>query len=160
MTPTWDITVHLYPDGGRVTHDQDDGLEASARDLESLIREAVERTLGAEGAGDAEISLTLLGDEAIQALNREYLSRDRPTDVIAFSLGEEGDVLGDVYIGADQARRQGEELGIDVSEELVRLAIHGTLHVLGHDHPEDGDRSASPMYRLQERLVDEVMGLS
>ena len=160
MTPTWDITVHLYPDGGRVTPDRGDGFAASAGNLESLIREAVERTLDAEGTGNAEISLTLLDDDAIQALNREYLSKDRPTDVIALSLGEDGEVLGDVYIGADQARRQAEELSIDLAEEVVRLAIHGTLHVLGHDHPEEGDRSASPMYRLQERLVDEVLGPS
>jgi len=59
-------------------------------------------------------------------------------------------------VGADQARRQAEALGVPLREELARLAIHGVLHVLGHDHPEGDDRFASPMYVLQERLLEEV----
>lgn len=132
--------------------------DAEAPTLDWLVRRGVVRALDEEGAADAELSVTLLDDEAIHAMNREYLAKDRPTDVIAFSLGDGEAVLGDVYIGADQARRQAEELGVDFVEEVVRLAIHGTLHVLGHDHPEGPDRENSPMYRLQERLVDEVMG--
>lgn len=116
------------------------------------------RTLDAEGAIDSEISVTLLDDPAIRAMNRDYLSKDRPTDVLAFSLGDERHVLGDVYVGADQARRQAEAVGVDFHEEVVRLAIHGTLHVLGHDHPDGRGREDSAMYRLQERLVGEVMG--
>ena len=126
---------------------------------EVLLRRAVEAALRDAGVDAAEVSLTLLDDEAIQALNREHLGHDRPTDVLAFALWEEGEpVLGDVYVGADQARRQAAELGVPLAEELVRLAVHGTLHVLGHDHPEDARaRAASPMYRLQERLVRYVL---
>ena len=54
--------------------------------------------------------------------------------------------------------RQADALGVPLMEELARLAIHGTLHVLGHDHPDGDDRSASPMYVLQERLLGEVLG--
>ncbi|MDX1492987.1 MAG: rRNA maturation RNase YbeY, partial [Longimicrobiales bacterium] len=127
--------------------------------LRELIRRAVIRTLDAEGAPDAEVSVTLLDDAEIQAMNRAYLAKDATTDVIAFSLGEEAaEVLGDVYIGYDQAHRQARELDVDLEEELARLAIHGTLHVLGHDHPEDEDRAGSAMYRLQERLLAEVTG--
>ncbi|NNF14446.1 MAG: rRNA maturation RNase YbeY [Gemmatimonadetes bacterium] len=143
MIPRRDVSVHHAPDA-----------------LVSLIRQAVVRTLDTEGARDAEISVTLLDDAAIQAMNRTYLSKDRPTDVVAFSLGEEGEVLGDIYIGADQASRQAKSWGVGFDEEVVRLVIHGTLHVLGHDHPDGSDREASAMYRLQERLVGEVMGSS
>jgi probable rRNA maturation factor len=96
----------------------------------------------------------------MRELNRRYLGKDRPTDVIAFTLGEGGDLVGDVYLGVGQARRQADELGIPLGEELARLAIHGTLHVLGHDHPEGPDRELSPMFELQERLLREVLAKS
>ncbi len=131
--------------------------EAAAGAPVDLIENAVRLTLEHEQRMDAEISVTLLPDAEIQALNRDYLSRDRPTDVIAFSLGTEGQTLGDVYLGIDQAARQAGEIGVHLDEELVRLAIHGTLHVLGHDHPEGVGREASPMFVLQERLVGEVL---
>ena len=117
------------------------------------------KALDADGR-EAELSITLVDDEEIKRLNREYRGHDRPTDVIAFSLGGPEQPLGDVYVGAEQARRQAEALGVPLSEELVRLAIHGTLHVLGHDHPDGDERFASPMYLLQEQLLGEVLGKS
>lgn len=124
---------------------------------EVLLESAVRRTLAEGGVSAAEISVTLLDDAAISALNREYLGKDRPTDVIAFALGDGPDPLGDVYIGMDQALRQAGELGVTPEEELVRLAVHGTLHVLGHDHPEGSERTGSPMFILQERLVSLIL---
>ncbi len=61
-------------------------------------------------------------------------------------------------MGVDQARRQAAELGVPLDEELVRLAVHGTLHVLGHDHPEGPGREESPMFALQEALVRAIRG--
>ncbi len=125
---------------------------------ERLVREAVLHALAEEGVESAEISVTMLADDGIRAMNRDYLSTDRTTDVIAFSLGDGTGVIGDVYVGLELAARQAGELGVDLDEELVRLAIHGTLHVLGYDHPEGPERAGSPMYRLQERLVADVLG--
>ena len=125
----------------------------------ALIARAVRRALEAEGDGRGEISITFLDDESIRALNREYLGRDRPTDVLAFSLGDD-DPLGDVYVGLEQARAQAEEHGVPFEEELVRLAVHGTLHVLGMDHPDGDERTDSPMFAAQERLVGEIFGAS
>ena len=123
-----------------------------------LLRAAVERTLLGEGCDRAEVSLTLLDDPAIRAMNRDYLQRDRVTDVIAFQLDpEDGAVLGDVYVGWDQARRQAAEEGVSEMEELVRLAVHGTLHVLGWDHPEGPERTMSPQFARQEELVRAVL---
>jgi probable rRNA maturation factor len=107
------------------------------------------------GVRVAEVSVALLDDEGIRALNRTYLDHDRPTDVLAFSLGDE-ETLGDVYVGFEQARIQAAEHAVPLDEELVRLAIHGTLHVVGHDHPDGPERVRSPMFALQERLVREV----
>ncbi len=125
---------------------------------EDLLRSAVDLVLREAGVSDGEISLALLDDQAIRELNRTYLGRDRPTDVIAFALHEEGEsVLGDIYVGHEQAVRQAGDMAVPLIEELVRLAIHGTLHVLGHDHPETDARFDSDMFRLQERLVRDLL---
>ena len=123
----------------------------------ALLEAAVRRTWETEGRGAAEVSITLLGDEAIAELNRRYLDRDGPTDVIAFTLGDADAPVGDVYVGAAQAARQASEYGVSLAEELVRLTVHGTLHVLGHDHPDGPERVTSPMFVRQEVLVRSVM---
>jgi probable rRNA maturation factor len=124
----------------------------------ALLEAGVRAVMAREEVGEGEVSLTFLGDPSMRSLNLEYLREDRPTDVIAFALHEPGDPpLGDVYVGFEQARRQAEELGIDLDEELLRLAIHGTLHVLGFEHPEEGDRSGCEMYRRQEEILGELL---
>lgn len=105
--------------------------------LRDFLEAGVRATLAHGGVRDGEVSLTLVDDARIRELNRQYLDRDRPTDVIAFPLYEaEEPLVGDVYVGAERARVQAAERGIPWVEELLRLAIHGTLHVLGHEHPE------------------------
>ena len=94
----------------------------------------------------------------MRSLNLEFLREDRPTDVIAFALHGSGEPpLGDVYVGYEQAQRQAREEGIEVEEELLRLAIHGTLHVFGHDHPEGDERARGEMFQLQEEILEEVL---
>ena len=124
---------------------------------ESTLARAVRHTLEFEGCDDADFSLALLDDASMRELNARYLGKDQTTDVLAFSLGEADEVIGDVYVGFEQARRQASEHDVPVEEELVRLAVHGTLHVLGHDHPEGPGREGSPMFELQERLVRELL---
>jgi probable rRNA maturation factor len=123
------------------------------------LASACRLTLSAEGCPEAEMSLTVLDDAGMAALNREYFEIDAPTDVIAFPLYVDGEpVLGDVYLGYEEAARQASNLEIPLSEELLRLTVHGTLHVLGHTHPEGPDRAASPMYRRQEELLNTLLG--
>lgn len=126
---------------------------------EELLRKGVGAVLAAEGADAGEISLTLLGDEEIRELHLRWLGIDHPTDVLAFHLHAEGEPpVGDVYVGWEQALRQAGEEGVPADEELLRLAIHGTLHVLGWEHPEAaGARADSPMYRRQEEILARVL---
>jgi probable rRNA maturation factor len=121
--------------------------------LESAVCETVR---AAYGRDDAEVELTLCADGEMERLNFDHMGERGPTDVLSFPLHEwslDGDqlshladddgvsppgplLLGDVVIDLDQALRQAAEGHWGVSEELVLLAIHGTLHLLGHDHAE------------------------
>ena len=124
-----------------------------------LVDQAVVHTLEQEGVAEAEVSVTFLADPDMRVLNDRFLGHDWSTDVLSFPLHDStGPPLGDVYIGVDRARAQAREAGISLDEEIVRLAVHGTLHVLGHEHPEPGDqRPGSAFYIRQEELVEQVM---
>ena len=125
--------------------------------LEPRLRAAVEAALATRNpTPSGELSVTFLPDDEMRALNREYLGVDAPTDVISFSMGETEMLLGDVYIATAVARRQAAEWGVALSEELLRLVIHGVLHVLGHDHLDGDDRSDSDMFLLQEQVLRQL----
>lgn len=128
--------------------------------IRGILRRAARAALHAEGVRDAEIEITLLDDLAITALNREYLDHDYPTDVISFPLHAEGErPLGDLYIGWDQALRQARDLGEEPTIEMMRLAIHGTLHILGYDHPEGDGRTKGTMWKRQEEILQKLVGI-
>ena len=102
----------------------------------------------------ATVSVTFIGPERMQRLNAEYKGLDRPTDVLAFALPDpSGRLLADVYVCQYVARREAKARGIPFREEIVRLVIHGTLHILGYDHPESEDRTTSDMWQRQEAYV-------
>lgn len=121
---------------------------------EWLLERAVRAAAAAEGVDAGEVSVTLLDDAGIADLNQRFRGHDWPTDVLSFPLFDEGEPpVGDVYIGFLQAERQAAENGVSLEEELARLAVHGTLHVLGEEHPEGEERTQSGMWRLQEQIV-------
>ena len=112
--------------------------------------------LRAEEVKHAMLSVAFVSRRTIAALNRRHLKRSGATDVIAFGFvpaGKRGPVVGDVYIAAEVARAQAAEFGVAYAEELLRLTVHGTLHVLGYDHPEGAGRATSAMWRRQEALL-------
>jgi probable rRNA maturation factor len=121
------------------------------------VRRLAEHVLRAERVRDALVSIAFVSGREIARLNERHLGHRGPTDVISFGLApveKRGPVVGDVYIAPDVARRNAKAEGAGVREELMRLVIHGVLHVLGHDHPDAGEaRYASPMWKRQERLL-------
>lgn len=119
----------------------------------ATVRRVVRTVLSGERRA-ADVSVTFLGPVRMRALNRDYLGHDRPTDVIAFGLAQpDGGLVGDVYVCRAVAEREARRRGLPLRQELVRLVVHGTLHVLGWDHPDDDARLGSPMWRRQERYV-------
>lgn len=98
------------------------------------------------GLDDVELSIGLIDDPAIQALNRDYRQKDKPTDVLAFAMREAGssppqrgepELLGDVLISLETAARQARAHRRTVLEEVTMLLAHGLLHLLGYDHQTD-----------------------
>ena len=118
------------------------------------------RVLRAEGVRDASLSIAFVGEPAIAAINRRHLRHRGPTDVISFPIAPAGGAPlgGDVYIAPDVARENARRHGVGVREEVARLVVHAVLHVLGHDHPEGDERTASPMWRRQETLLRRFAG--
>ncbi len=120
------------------------------------VRRLVTATLESERVRDALVSVALIGTQTMSRLNRDFLSHSGATDVISFGLGRQGGshpVIGDIYICQSVAERNARKLGIPVRKELARLVIHGTLHVLGHEHPAGRRREASAMWKQQEKIL-------
>ena len=138
-------------------------VSSSVRKLgvsQARVKSSVLATLKAEGVREAMISVAFVGRAAIARVNQEYLGHPGATDVISFGFasgGKRGAVIGDIYICPDVARVNSRNQGVPVSEELLRLVVHGTLHVLGYDHPAGVARMNSPMWRKQEKILARVV---
>lgn len=117
------------------------------------IADVARVALRSEGVRHALVSITLLSPRAIAAMNRQHLSHEGPTDVISFGFeraSRTDPVVGDIYIAPQIAAANARSSGIPAREEIARLVVHGVLHVLGHDHPDEG-REQSTMWKRQER---------
>ena len=115
------------------------------------MRKIAQKILSVSGYPDAELSILILDNVGIQEINRKYLQRDRPTNVISFAM-QEGEgaglsplVLGDVVISAERAAADAAEAGILFEHELWFLLVHGVLHLLGYDHERGSEQDAELM---------------
>lgn len=124
-------------------------VDLSAEEVKRAVRAVAE----SEEIVRGEISVTFVGIPAISALNERHLQQTGPTDVIAFNLGEPDAPIGDIYVCPDVAADSAAQLGIDLREELLRLVVHGALHVAGHDHPQGPERAQSEMFQRQEAIL-------
>ncbi len=134
-------------------------VRGSGVDGRALVATA-RRLLEAIGERQAALSLSLVGDDAIRALNAQYRGKDAATDVLSFPLdGEPAPaaserLLGDVVISIDTARRQADAYDAPLQREIYRLLIHGLLHLKGHDHEAAAERRV--MRREERRLADAI----
>ncbi|MEM4725013.1 MAG: rRNA maturation RNase YbeY [Candidatus Hadarchaeum sp.] len=126
--------------------------------LRQAVRIAFE-SAGQEQQG--ELTVVITNDEEIAELNRMYRGVDAPTDVLAFSHADKDEVsfpfegsmvyFGDIVISYPRAAEQASAYGHPIEEELLLLVIHGTLHLLGYDHEETGDKEE--MWQIQNAAL-------
>jgi probable rRNA maturation factor len=126
-----------------------DDRQDRAVDLDGLV-ELATACLTGEGAADAELSVSLVGEDEIADLHLRYMGEEGPTDVLSFPLDETDErgvrILGDVVIAPSVAARNN---AADPSAEMRLLLVHGILHLLGHDHEDEDERAT--MWAIQER---------
>ena len=138
--------------------------------LARLAEDAINAVLRLEGyKGDAaEVSVLYTDDAFIAELNQQYRGIDGPTDVLSFALNEgedddvvkvpgAPDVLGDIVISLETARRQAGNAGKTAADEVALLLVHGTLHLLGYDH-ETPEKEAV-MWKRQDEALKAIAGV-
>lgn len=116
----------------------------------------------------AEMSVTLVDNDEIQTINKEYRGKDQPTDVISFAIEDEAEEdvfnldlsqfdiprqLGDIVISFDRLQEQAQSYGHSIERELGFLCVHGFLHLNGYDHQNEADEKE--MFSLQESILEE-----
>lgn len=120
------------------------------------VKKLLECALKTEGVADAGINVVYVGDDESHRLNNQYLRHDYPTDVIAFDLGDEF-LEGDIYVNIDRAAQQAEEYKVSLANEIMRLALHGALHLAGHDDATPGQRE--DMHELENKYLENYKNL-
>ncbi|MFC1511150.1 rRNA maturation RNase YbeY [Candidatus Margulisiibacteriota bacterium] len=95
----------------------------------------ISKILKAEGE-EGIINLLFVGDKEIKKLNSEFRKKNKPTDVLAFPMGEEG-ILGDIAISTETAIKNAKTFGVSSQAELKRLVVHGVLHLIGYRHGKE-----------------------
>ena len=129
----------------------------SSRSWLPLVRKAAEAAIAesaypdlAEAERSVEISVTLTGDDQVQALNARWRGKDKPTNVLSFPMADERDLtranlaqsellLGDIILARGVCEDEATEKGVAVDDHTTHLVVHGTLHLLGYDHHDERD---------------------
>lgn len=145
----------------------DEGLEGCLDG--GWLRDIAEKALAAQGSGpDVEMGLVIARQQRVQELNKTYLGKDEPTDVLAFAMLPETGVLsfatppdgikhlGEVVICYPQAVKQARERQHPVKREVAILVVHGVLHLLGYDHNEP--EPARQMAAREAAILDRIEG--
>ena len=143
-----------------------------SEEIENTIKKVIDASLEYENCDfDAEVSVTIVDNEAIREINNETRNIDAPTDVLSFPMlyfDEDGNiidsdfdmdgdvlVLGDIVISAERAKSQAEEFGHSFLREIAFLTVHSMLHLLGYDHVDDPE-GEKIMFAKQEEILDKL----
>ncbi len=123
------------------------------------IRDWVRKTIDETDPGrDVDVSVRVVDEDEMRSLNREYRDQNKPTNVLAFPVGDGGFVppgerplLGDIVVCAGVVAREANEQGKRLDDHWGHMLVHGTLHLLGHDHITD--QQAEAMEALERRVL-------
>ena len=149
-----------------VFFESEQSIISDTTETEKLIQKSIEGALEyMDFDADAQISVTLVDNERIHDLNREYRNVDRPTDVLSFPMytfadGDEPPegvpvMLGDIVISVERAEEQAKEYGHSLRREMSFLTVHSVLHLLGYDH-ELSPEAEREMFALQDKIMEKL----
>ena len=135
-------------------------------DIEEVAKIVIEEALDSENCPyEVIVDVTLTDNDGIHLMNKEFRDIDRPTDVLSFPLGENGNfdrnpetdaiMLGDIMISAEHAVAQADLYGHGFDREIAFLAVHSMLHLLGYDHVDGGIQRAI-MREKEEKILDDL----
>lgn len=116
------------------------------------LKEAIARVFLAGKISDINVNLIIADNSFVKELNKKYLGHDYVTDVISFPMDEES-LYGEIYICAQQAEKQAQDYKVSFQEELIRLGVHGALHLAGYDDFTEEQRKE--MHRLENKFIKE-----
>lgn len=124
-----------------------------------IVERAAQTTLTQQSAPDADLAIVLTGDDQIQALDRNFLGKDTPTDVLSFPASETDPetgrlYLGDIVISVPRAENQAAAGGHSLKAEVSLLVVHGVLHLIGYDHAEAVGKNI--MWAAQKEILVEL----
>lgn len=123
-----------------------------------LIGDWAQKTLMYLNMENAELSVVLTDDSHIRELNRTYLDRDRPTNVISFPQqegeGPSGEHLGDIVISVERAADEADGSGMNTMERLMQLLVHGICHLIGYDHEGVSEEKSREMEDAQDQILN------
>ncbi len=123
----------------------------------SEIVSLVKFVLKGEKSLQKNINVVFVDDEYITQLNKQYLNHNRTTDVISFPLNDDDKIEGEIYINIEQTKRQAKEYKVRISEELNRLLIHGTLHLIGYT--DTTQRTKKKMSLLEDMYLEKCKNI-
>jgi probable rRNA maturation factor len=128
---------------------------------EAATRGAIEAALADHGSAEVELSVVLADDARIRELNRTWLGKDKPTNVLSFPAADSADgapqFLGDIVLAFETIKREADAEGKSLPHHVAHLAVHGTLHLLGYDHERDSDAESM---EDRERTILGRLGIS
>lgn len=137
-------------------YDQQRTLRLRKRAATAFVR----ALLAAVGEPEKGLAVTLLGDDAMRALNKATFGKDKTTNVISFPLGgvpgDPAPLLGEVFVSADTALAEARRAGMPADRRLAELVIHGLLHILGYEHVKVGPAERRRMQRAEKRAYGQV----
>ncbi|MFO7811353.1 MAG: rRNA maturation RNase YbeY [Pelovirga sp.] len=131
--------------------------------MKRSLRKVAQQILNICAKPDAELSILIVDNAGIQQINREFLQRDRPTNVISFAMqeglgaGVQPQLLGDVVISAERAAADAAAARIPFEHELWFLLVHGILHLLGYDHERGSAAQAQEMEQREREIFTQLI---
>ena len=115
------------------------------------VKKLVDTIIKSEGKTAGEISFIITSDDYLQSINREFLNHNYFTDVISFNYGFGDNIAGEIYISEDTVRRNAVEYNVDFDNEMLRVMIHGVLHLAGYDDKTAAERQE--MRQLEDKWI-------